>query len=117
MKSTSLIIRVDVWIIIAKNTNRIVILSDFNSEPANEPVETFCSSYNLYNFIKEKTFFKGPPKCYDLILTNYKHNFQNTLVVTTGFSDFHKMTVTVLKKEFVKSDPIQIIVITKIITL
>ena len=29
-------------------------------------------------------------------------------VVTTGFSDFHKMTVTVLKTEFVKSDPIQI---------
>ena len=90
-------------IIIAKN-----ILGDFNSEPINEPVETFFSRYNLYNLIKEKTCFKGPPKCYDLILTNYKHNFQNTLVVTTGFSDFHKMTVTVLKTEFVKSDPIQI---------
>ena len=42
------------------------------------------------------------------MLTNYKHNFQNTLVVTTGISGFHKMTVTVLKTEFVKSDPIQI---------
>ena len=39
---------------------------------------------------------------------NYKHNFQNTLVFTTGFSDFHKMTVTVSKTEFIKSDPIQI---------
>ena len=91
-----------------KQYDRIVILGDFNSEPINESVETFCSSYNLYNLIKEKTCFKGPPKCYDLILTNYKHNFQNTLVVTTGFSDFHKMMVTVLKTEFVKSDPIQI---------
>ena len=92
----------------SKKYDRIVILGDFNSGPTNEPIETFCSSYNLYNFIKEKTCFKGPPKCYDLILTNYKHNFQNTLVVTTGFSDFHKITVTVLKTEFVKSDPIQI---------
>ena len=106
MKSTSSIILVDVLII--EKYDRIVILGDFNSEPINEPVETFCSSYNLHNLIKEKTCFKGPPKCYDLILTNYKHNFQNTLVVTTGFSDFHKMTVTVLKTEFVKSDPIQI---------
>ena len=42
------------------------------------------------------------------MLTNYKQNFQNILVVTTGFLDFHKMTVIVLNTEFVKSDPIQI---------
>ena len=28
--------------------------------------------------------------------------------MTTGFSDFHKMTVTVLKTEFVKADTVQI---------
>ena len=88
--------------------DRVVISGDFNSEPADEQVESFCASYDLHNLVKAKTCFKGPPKCYDLILTNCKHTFQNTLALTSGFSDFHKMTVTVLKTEFVKADPIQI---------
>ena len=92
----------------SKKYDRIVIMGDFNSEPSDEPIGTFCDGYNLHNLMKENTCFKGPPKCYDLILTNCKHNFQNTIAVTTGFSDFHKMTVTVLKTEFVKADPIQI---------
>ena len=56
-------------------------------------------SYNLHNLVKEKTCFKGPPKCYDLIL-KLQVQFQNTLVLTSGFFDFHKMTITVLKTEF-----------------
>ena len=92
----------------SKKYDKVVIMGDFNSEPSDEPIETFCDSYNLYNLVKEKTCFKGLPKCYDLILTNCKNSFQNTIVVTTGFSDFHKMTATVLKTEFVKADPIQI---------
>ena len=92
----------------SKKYDRIVIMGDFNSEPTDIPIETFCDGYNLYNLVKENTCFKGPPKCYDLILTNCKHNFQNTMAVTTGFSDFHKMTITVLKTEFIKADPIQI---------
>ena len=71
-------------------------------------MEIFCDSSHLYNLVKENTCFKDPPKCYDLILTNKKHNFQNTIAITTGFSDFHKMTTTDLKTEFVKADPIKI---------
>ena len=92
----------------SKKYDRVIIMGDFNSEPSEESIVTFCGGYNLYNLVKEKTCFKGMPKCYDLILTNCKHHFQNTVAVTTGFSDFHKMTVTVLKTEFVKSDPIQV---------
>ena len=92
----------------SRKYDRVVIMGDFNSEPSDEPIETFCGSYSLHNLVKEKTCFKGPPKCYDLILTNCKHNFQNTSALTTGFSDFHKLTVTVLKTEFVKADPIKI---------
>ena len=58
--------------------------------------------------MKENTCFKGTPKCYDLILTNRKYNFQNTVALTSGFSDFHKMTVTVLKTEYIKAEPLQI---------
>ena len=86
---------------------RVLIIGDFNSEPCDEPIQTFSDGYNLYNLVKEKTCFKGEPKCYDLIFTNCKHNFQNTSAITTGFSVFHKMTLTVLKTEFVKADPIK----------
>ena len=58
--------------------------------------------------MKENTCFKGPPKCYDLILTNAKHNFQNAQALFSGFSDFHKMTLTVMKTTFIKADPIKI---------
>ena len=87
---------------------RIIIMGDFNVEPINPNMINLCDSYDLFNLVKEPTCFKGPPKCYDLILTNCKHNFQHTQTLTTGFSDFHKMTVTVLKTEFTKPDPIQI---------
>ena len=87
---------------------RIIIMGDFNVEPTDPSMINLCDSYDLFNLVKEPTCFKGPPKCYDLILTNCKHNFQNTQTLTTGFSDFHKMTVTVLKTEFIKPNPIQI---------
>ena len=71
-------------------------------------METMCNSYELLNLLNEPTCFKGQPKFYDLILTNCKHCFQNTEALTTGFSDFHKMTVTVLNSEYVKADPIKV---------
>ena len=88
--------------------DNVVIMDDFNLDPPTELFESLCSNYDLFNLVKEPTCFKGPPKCYDLILTNCKHSFQNTEVFTTGFSDFHKMVFTVLKTEFVKAYPIKI---------
>ena len=83
-------------------------MGDFNLEPTDEQIKLFLPSYNLYNLVKEHTCFKDPPKCYDLILTNKKHSFQNTLALTNSLSDFHKLMMSVLKTEFVKADPIQI---------
>ena len=36
-------------------------------------------------------------------------SFQNTKVISTGFSDFHKMVVTVLKSTFKKAKPKEIV--------
>ena len=46
-------------------------------------------------------FYKNPnnPKSIDLMLTNRQHSFQNSCVIDTELSDFHKMTVTVLRSE------------------
>ena len=85
---------------------RIGVMGDFNLEPSSVHILALCCS--LYNLVNENTCFKVEPKCYDLMLTNCKHNFQNTAALTTGFSDFHKMTLTILKTEYGKADPIQI---------
>ena len=45
------------------------------------------------------------PSCNDLYLTNSPLSFQNTTTISTGLSDFHKMTVTVLKTTFKKIRP------------
>ena len=45
------------------------------------------------------TCFKNPsnPSCIDVMLTNHSRSFQNSLAIDTGLSDFHRMTVTVMK--------------------
>ena len=57
--------------------------------------------------MKQQTCYKNPenPSCIDLILTNSHRSFQNTNVFETGLSDFHKMTVSVLKSHFPKQKP------------
>ena len=68
----------------------------------------FCHVYNCQKIIKGKTCFKNPhnPSCVDLFLTNRPESFQNSTVIETGLSDFHKMSVTVMKDEssFTKSN-------------
>ena len=92
----------------SKGYERVITMIDFNLGPLDESIKMLCDSYYLYNLVKEETCFKGLPKCYDLILTNCKYNFQDTQALTSGFSDFHKLIITVMKTEFVKADPIQI---------
>ena len=79
----------------SKKYETFIIMGDFNMQECDEHMKGMLVSYNLINLVKENTCFKGPPKYYDL--TSRKYHFQNTFAMTTGFSDFHKMTVTVLK--------------------
>ena len=52
----------------------------------------------------EPTCFKNPdnPLCIGLFLTNCSRSFQDTQVIETDLSDFHKMNLTVLKMFFTK---------------
>ena len=74
-----------------KNVNRLVIGHD--------------SKYDSKSLVKDKTCFKNPknPRCIDLFITNSIGSFQKTTAVASGFSDFHKMIMTVLKATFQKS--------------
>ena len=88
----------------------LLILGDWNSAVTEEDMKEFCETYNLVNLIKEPTCYKSTenPSSIDIMLTNKKMSFQNSMTVETGLSDFHKMTVTVLKRYFKKKDPITI---------
>ena len=39
------------------------------------------------------------------MLTNSKNNFDETVVLESGLSDFHKLVVSILKSHFKKEDP------------
>ena len=87
--------------------DNVIILGDLNSEIGEDALDDFCNFYNLKSLIKTLTCFKSTenPSCIDLILTNRPHNFQHSAVLETGLSDFHLLTVTVLKTTFRKRPP------------
>ena len=49
--------------------------------------------------INMSTYFKNPenPSCIEFLLTNSKNNFDETLVLGSGLSDFQELIVSVLK--------------------
>ena len=85
----------------------LIIMSDFNSELIETYMTDFCEMYNLSNLISNPTCFKNPenPSCIDVIFTNNVNSFRHSKSLETGLSDFHKMTVTVLKMSYVKLKP------------
>ena len=87
--------------------DNIILLGDFNAEITEVAMDEFSGIYDFKSLIKEPTCYKSldNPSCIDLILTNRSNSFQNTNVLETGLSDFHKLTVTVLKTTFKKCPP------------
>ena len=73
-----------------------------------KPMKEFCELYDLQNLIKDPTCYKNAsnPSSIDVILTNRKNSFQNSMTIETGLSDYHKMIITVLKVHFKKKEPI-----------
>ena len=86
---------------------RLLFLGDFNAEMEDISIKIFSSNYNLTNMINKPTCYKIPdkPTRTDLILTNCPGSFQNSCVIETGLSDFHKMIVTVMKTCYRKIGP------------
>ena len=92
---------------LSKKFDRVILLGDYNKESKEKNMSNFLSTYNMKNIVKQKTCFKNPgrPTCIDLILTNSSKSFQDTSIVETGPSHFHKLVVTVLKLYFPKQKP------------
>ena len=87
--------------------DNFIILGDFNAEMCEDEMQLFCTTYNLKHLADKPTCFKNieNTSCIDLILTNKSLSFQNTSVIETGLSDFHKLTITTMKCNFQKQIP------------
>ena len=93
--------------IYSSRCSNFIILGDFNIEVKEQQIKAFCDNYGLECLIRQPTSYKSPgnPTCIDLILNNAPQKFQSTCLVETGLSDFHLMTVTVMRKIFKKLKP------------
>ena len=88
--------------------NNILVLGDLNCEIEKQPLVDFCEGLNLKAMINLPTCFKNPerPTCIDHMLTNKPNHFQKTAyTITTGISDYHKMTLIILNENFEKLPP------------
>ena len=90
--------------------DRFLITGDFNAEDSEPCLSQFLFAHDAVNIVKENTCFKSlnNPSCIDLFITNSPLSFQNTVAISTGLSDFHKMVVTVMKMKFKKNKPREI---------
>ena len=95
---------------IATKYDRFLLLGDFNCEINQFNMPDFCESNNLKSLIQSPTCYKNPenPKCIDLMLSNYPKSFQSSYTIESGLSDFHKMTIAILKTTYKRLPPKQI---------
>ena len=93
--------------LLSSDYEKMIFLGDFNVTDDEHHMKSFCENYGLKNLIRQPTCYKNPsnPVCIDLILTNAPRSFQSTCLVETGLSDFHLMTLTVMRKSFKKYQP------------
>ena len=84
---------------LSSKQENVLITGELNAQASNTSVKDLCDIYSLKHLIKEQTCYKNciNPKCINLMLTNRQRRFQNSCVIDTVSSDFHKLTVTVLR--------------------
>ena len=87
--------------------DNFLVIGDLNSEISEMAMSEFCETYNLQNLVKDPTCCKNPSKltCIDLILTHFPKSFQHTQTIEIGLSDFHELTLTVLKTHLPRLKP------------
>ena len=72
--------------------DKYLCIGDFNSDTSETTLTNFCDLYKLKDLVREPTYLKNPdsPPYIDLLLRNCSRSFQDTQVIETGLSDFHK---------------------------
>ena len=89
------------------NFENIILMGDLNTTDTDETLIEFLEDREFSNLVHFPTCFMSAenPSTIDLIITNKQKSFQNTVGVSTGLSDFHKMVLTSMKTTFPKVAP------------
>ena len=76
---------------------KVILSGDFNSQIAENCIDTFMYEHNLQSTNKEASCYKNPnnPSCIDLFLTNSPRSFCKTETFFTGLSGFHKLVLSI----------------------
>ena len=76
-------------------------MGDFNVDVKEISLHLLCSQYKSKSLNKDLACYKNidNPSCIDLLLTYLANSSKSTCTIETGFSDFHKLAVTVLNEK------------------
>ena len=90
--------------------NYLHINRDIAIEISDSSMTSFCDSFPFKGLVKEPICYKNLNNLSRMdFLINPRKRFISNTVIENGFSDFHKLTVTVLKTTFQKMAPIILI--------
>ena len=94
-------------VLYSSSYENLIIIGDFNTCLEEISMSGFCDTFGLKSLKKKLTCYKNQENSSstDLILTNNPLSFQNSCVIETGLSDFHRMVVTVMKISFERLKP------------
>ena len=72
----------------------------------NTKMEQLLNTFSLERLITAPVYFKSvTPTCIGVTLANHKQYFMKSQAFVTGMSDFHALTLTVMKNAFCKVNP------------
>ena len=82
--------------------DKCLCIGYFNSQGSETSLINFCDLCKLKNLVYEPTKNPDNLSCIDFFLTNCSRSFEDIQVIETGFSDFYKINLIVLKMYFTK---------------
>ena len=87
-----------------------MLAGDFNAQIGEKRFDDFVFQHELRSVNDKPTYYKNPdkPSCIDFILTNGPLSFHKSDCLFTGWSDCHKLVLSVFKTTFSKSKPKEI---------
>ena len=76
-----------------------MLVDDFSAEESEPSLPQFLYKCNAKNIVKKSACFKNAlnPNCIDLFIKNSPLSFRNTIAVSNGLSDFHKVVIAAIK--------------------
>ena len=93
----------------------LVLMGDINIDTSEEKaigmtkLSEFCDIFDLESLITGSTCKTlSSSTSLDVIFTNKKRSFKNSGTIETGISDLHKMTITTMRVNYQRLQPIKV---------